>query len=102
VAQASLEPGGRPLSRPLPPNWTITMRVRFGAARSALQVVLGSTTVTVFDGSPIWHHVQVTRRGLVVDGRHSGASSLEASKVRLRAVRGRVDIRGLVINRTKR
>jgi hypothetical protein len=99
VAELSLVPGGRALARPLPLNWSITLRARFPARRSALQVSLGSSIVTVFDGSHIWHHVTLTRHGLVVDGRRSGASSLEASTVRFRALHGPVEVRALVIRR---
>jgi hypothetical protein len=53
----------------------------------------------VFDGSHIWHHVSLTRRGLIVDGRRTGASPLEATRVSLRALHGRVVVRRLVIRR---
>ena len=75
------------------------MRVSFAEGRSALAIGLGSTTATVFDGSHAWHRVALTRRGLVVDGRHSGGSAIEASSVTLRALHGPVDVRDLVIRR---
>lgn len=73
------------------------MLVRFPAGRSELRVSLGATVVTVFDGSHVWHHVKLTRRGLVVDGRRSGASPLQASRVRFQALHGSVEVRDLVI-----
>lgn len=94
-------PGGAGLSRPLPLRWDITMEVRFSSKPSTLRIGLGSSDVLVFDGSLMWHHVMLTRRGLVVDGRHSGSSSLRASSVSLRALHGGVEIRGLVIRRTR-
>ena len=78
------------------------MRVWFGAAQSTLRVGLGSAAVMVFDGSHIWHHVVLTQRGLVVDGHRTGASPLEATRVSLRALHGRVEVRGLVIRRSGR
>jgi hypothetical protein len=101
VASTSLLPNGRALTRPLPPNWSIAMRARFRDVRSTLRVSLGSTVVSVFDGSHVWHRVALTRRGLVVDGHHSGAAPLQASSVTLRAVHGAVEILGLVISRGK-
>ncbi|MBV8432190.1 MAG: hypothetical protein JO244_13565, partial [Solirubrobacterales bacterium] len=59
-----------------------------------------SAAVLVFDGSGVWHRVEVTRRGVVVDGRRTGSSSLEASRVSLRAEHSPLDIRGLVIQRS--
>jgi hypothetical protein len=76
------------------------MQVRFLSARSTLRVDLGSTAVMVFDGSHIWHRVQLTTRGLVVDGRHTGASSLEGSSMTMRALHGNLNIRDLVIRRS--
>jgi hypothetical protein len=102
VASATLEPGGSALSRPLPPNWVITMKVWFPAPQSTLRVGLGSAAVMVFDGSHIWHQVELTRQGLVVDGRRTGASPLDAARVSLRAQHGGVEIGGLLIRRTKR
>ena len=102
VGSLTLEPNGRALSRPLPPNWAISLEARFPAAQSRLRVGLGSTAVIVFDGSHAWHHVALTRRGLVVDGRRTGASPLEAARVMFRAERGPVEIRGLLITRSRR
>lgn len=68
--------------------------------RSTLRLELGSTAVTVFDGSHVWHRVKVTTRGVVVDGRRTGASPLDAPDVTLRAIHGAVDIRNLVIRRS--
>ena len=102
LAQASLVPGGAVVSRPLPPGWIITMEVRFSTRLSTLRVDLGSSDVLVFDGSNIWHRVVLTRHGLVVDGRHTGSSTLRASRVSLRAQHGEVEIRGLVIRRSGR
>jgi hypothetical protein len=102
VASASLDPSGKPLSRLLPPDWQITLQAWFPTARSALRVGLGSSDVLVFDGSHIWHRVELTDQGLVVDGRHTGGSSLRASSVTFRAVHGAVKIRSLVIQRMRR
>jgi hypothetical protein len=77
------------------------MRAWFVSEKSTLRVELGSDTVMVFDGSHIWHRVEVTTRGVVVDGRPTGAAPLKASDVTLRATHGSVDIRGLVIWRSK-
>jgi hypothetical protein len=101
VARVSLVPGGAALSRPLPLRWVITMAVRFSTKPSTLRIGLGSSDVLVFDGSQIWHRVVLTRHGLVVDGRHTGSSSLRASSVSLRALHGGVEIRGLVIRRSR-
>jgi hypothetical protein len=100
VATASLLAGGRGLSRPLPPHWQITMLARFPGAQSTLRAELGSATVMVFDGSHIWHRVELTSAGLVVDGRRTNASALTASRVTLLATHGPVEIRGLVIRRS--
>jgi len=102
VATASLRAGGAALSRPLPPNWLITMEVWFPTSPSTLRIGLGSSDVLVFDGSHVWHRVELTRRGLIVDGRHTGSSALQASSVSLRAVHGPVEVRGLVIRRAAR
>jgi hypothetical protein len=75
------------------------MRVWFPNERSTLRARLGSAEVMVFDGSQVWHHVKITDRGLVVDGRRNGSSSLPASTVVLRATHGPVEIRDLVIRR---
>jgi hypothetical protein len=98
----ALRGGGKGVSWALPLNWTITMQARFPTAPSTLAAQLGSSTVMVFDGSHVWHHVELTSRGLVVDGRRTGASPLSASRVTLRAQHGPVEIRGLVIRRTRR
>ncbi len=76
------------------------MEVWFPTSPSTLRVGLGSSVVLVFDGSHEWHHVELTRRGLVVDGRHTGSSLLQATSVSLRALHGPVEVRGLVIRRT--
>ena len=102
VARVSLSAGGKGVSWSLPPNWMITMQAWFPAGPSTLRAQLGSATVMVFDGSHMWHHVQLTSRGLVVDGRRTGTSPLPASRVTLRALHGPVEIRGLVIRRIKR
>jgi hypothetical protein len=87
----------------IPVNWAITMRAWFPKPRSTLRVGVGSAAVMVFDGSRVWHRVQLTSRGLVVDGRPSGGSSnLSAMKVTLEALHGPVEVRQLVIRRTKR
>jgi hypothetical protein len=102
VPSASLKPNRAAVSRPLPPGWVITLEVWFSTTSSTLRVGLGAADVLVFDGSHIWHHVELTRRGLVVDGRHTGASLLQAASVSFRALHGAVEIRGLVIRRSTR
>ncbi|HTX31175.1 MAG TPA: hypothetical protein VMD09_07305 [Solirubrobacteraceae bacterium] len=101
VGSATLVAGAKGLSRPLPTSWMIRLRAWFADKRSTLRLELGSSTVMVFDGSHIWHRVEVTKRGVVVDGRRTGASELTASSVTLRAGHGPVEIRDLVISRTK-
>jgi hypothetical protein len=101
VASATLQPNGPALSRPLPPNWVITMKVWFPARQSTLRLGLGSAAVMVFDGSHLWHRVQLTRHGLVVDGRRTSASPLDAVTVSLRAQHGGVEVRGLLIRRSR-
>lgn len=100
VARATLAPNGDGLSRPLPPKWVITLRAWFPVKRSKLRLELGSTAVTVFDGSHIWHRVEVTTRGVVVDGHRTGAAPLAAPEVTMRAIHAAVDIRNLVIRRS--
>lgn len=78
------------------------MKVWFPAPQSTLRLGLGSAAVMVFDGSRTWHQVELTRRGLVVDGRRTGASPLDAARVNLRAMHGSVDITGFVIRRRTR
>jgi hypothetical protein len=102
VARVTLLPSGRSMSWRIPPHWAITMRVWFPKARSTLRVGFGSAAVMVFDGSHIWHRVQLTSQSLVVDGRPSGASRLRATKVTLEALHDAVEVRQLVISRTKR
>jgi hypothetical protein len=77
------------------------MEVWFPSAQSTLRVGLGSAAVLVFDGSHVWHHVELTTRGLMVDGHRTGGSPLEASRVTLRAMHGGIEIRGLVIRRSR-
>jgi hypothetical protein len=101
VGSATLAAGEHGLSRPLPLNWMIRLQARFPAKQSTLRLELGSSTVMVFDGSHIWHRVEVTKRGVEVDGRRTGAPKLTASSVTLRAQHGPVEIRGLVISQTK-
>ena len=75
------------------------------AARYFINVAeagVGSEAVMVFDGSHIWHRVRLTSRGLTVDGRGSGASRLHATKLTLEALHDPVEVRQLVIRRTKR
>ena len=102
VGSVLLLPTGVPVSWALPPNWSLTMKVRFAAQQSTLRVGLGSAAVMVYDGSRTWHQVALTRQGLVVDGRRTGASPLDAARVWLRAIHGEVEIRGLLIRRSRR
>ena len=101
LGSVTLAPGGKGLARPLPPDWEITMRVWFPTRPSTLRAELGSAAVMVFDGSHIWHRVELTSRGLLVDGQRTGTSSLPAASVTLRAEHGPVDIRELVIRRRR-
>jgi hypothetical protein len=79
----------------------IRLQARFPEKQSTLRLQLGSSNVMVFDGSHIWHRVQVTKQGVVVDGRRTGAAPLSAQSVTLHATHGTVEIRALVISRTK-
>jgi hypothetical protein len=97
-----LLPRGKPLSWRIPPRWAITMRAWFPQARSTLRVGVGSAAVMVFDGSRVWHRVELTSRGLVVDGRSSANSVMRGSSVKLEALHGPVDVRQLVIRRMAR
>jgi hypothetical protein len=60
---------------------------------------VGSSAVLVFDGSYVWHRVELRSRGLTVDGHASGGSGLSGSSVSLQALHGPVAVRQLVIRR---
>jgi hypothetical protein len=100
VGGAMLRPGGNALSLPLPRNWVIRLRVWFPVDQSTLRLGLGSAAVMVFDGSRIWHRVEVTPRGVVVDGRRTERSPLRGANVTFRAEHSPLDIRDLVIERS--
>jgi hypothetical protein len=102
IGSLTLAANGKGVSWRLPPHWRITMQAWFPNDRSTLRMQLASSGVMVFDGSHVWHRVELTDQGLLVDGRHSGSSSLPASRVTVRAAHGPVKIRELVIRRTNR
>lgn len=101
VSRLTLQPSAKPMSWRIPPGWQITLQAWFPRAHSTLRVGVGSAAVMVFDGSHIWHRVELSSRGLVVDGRVSGGSVLRGSSMRLQALHGPVAVRRLVIRRSR-
>jgi hypothetical protein len=99
VPRLMLLPGGKPMSWRIPPRWRITLQARFPGAHSTLRMGVGSSAVMVFDGSHVWHRVELRSRGLTVDGHASGGSGLRGTSVSLQAMHQPVDVRELVIRR---
>lgn len=99
VPRLTLVPGGKPVSWRLPPRWRITLEAWFPRAHSTLRLGVESAAVMVFDGSHIWHRVQLSSRGLVVDGHASGGATLRGTSVKLDALHAPVAVRRLVIRR---
>ena len=84
-------------TRPLPPDWVISLDVRFASAKAALSMGLGSSAGLIFGGGAGWHHVEATRGVLSVDGRRSSLGAGSSANLSLRAQRGSVDVRSLLI-----
>jgi unsaturated chondroitin disaccharide hydrolase len=83
--------------KPLPPQWAISLDVRFTSPTAALAMGLGSREGLISGGGPGWHHVEATQGVVSVDGRRSSLGGRSASRLSLRAERGGLQLRALVI-----